>query len=66
MQKMDLKTGDGPIISVNSWGYTSSPGMAGPKLVDTSAECVFQGAQSESLTPESSLDGEAGYIETCP
>ena len=65
VQKMDLKTGNGPIVSVNSWGYTTSPGMAGPKLVDTSAECVFLGAKSESLTPVSSLDGEAGYIETC-
>ena len=31
----------GPIISVNSWGYTNQPGMAGPKLSGTSAECLF-------------------------
>ena len=24
--------GNGPIISVNSWGYTNQPGMAGPRL----------------------------------
>ena len=30
----------GPIISVNSWGYTSQPGMAGPQLSGTSASSV--------------------------
>jgi hypothetical protein len=39
-------TGAGPIISVNSWGYTTSPGMAGPKLNGTSASCVFTAAKS--------------------
>ncbi len=39
-------TGDGPIISVNSWGYTTSPGMAGPKLSGTSAQCLFTAAKS--------------------
>ena len=29
--------GNGTIISVNSWGYTNQPGMAGPKLSGTSA-----------------------------
>jgi len=43
-----VSTGDGPIILVNSWGYTSRPGMAGPKLVGTSASCVFAQAQTRS------------------
>lgn len=60
-----MSSGSGPIISVNSWGYTSSPGMAGPKLVGTSASCVFSAAQSNSLTPSSSKDGDAGYIIPC-
>ena len=46
--------GNGPIISVNSWGYTNSPGMAGPKLNGTSASCVFAAAkdlnESEPVT----------------
>lgn len=39
--------GSGPIISVNSWGYTTQPGMAGPYL-DGSAECVFAAANDET------------------
>lgn len=46
--------GEGPIISVNSWGYTTEPGMAGPKLDETSAFCVF----SAALTAE-------GDTKTC-
>lgn len=41
---------DGKIISVNSWGYSNSPGMAGPKLDNTSAECVFGAAKNAALT----------------
>jgi hypothetical protein len=40
-------TGSGPIISVNSWGYTNQPGMAGP-LLDNSAHCVFNEANNEN------------------
>jgi len=36
-----LEDGSGPVISVNSWGYTDQPGMAGPKLVGTSAKALF-------------------------
>ena len=42
--------GNGPIISVNSWGYTNSPGMAGPKLSGTSAACVFTAAKTLSAS----------------
>ncbi len=55
----------GNIISVNSWGYTNQPGMAGPKLVDTSALCVFNSAKSE-LFPSNPLDGNAGKAVSCP
>lgn len=41
IQQMDANTGKGPIISVNSWGYRDRAGMAGPRLWDTSAMCVF-------------------------
>jgi hypothetical protein len=42
--------GEGPIMSVNSWGYTNSPGMGGPKLSGTTASCLFGTAKSQSLT----------------
>lgn len=59
-----VNAGDGPVISVNSWGYTNSPGMAGPRLSGTSAICVFAAATTES--PLSTADGYAGVKETCP
>lgn len=61
VQPMDTGTGSGPVISVNSWGYTNSPGMAGPKLVDTSAECIYFSAKTESFDLGSDYDGDAGY-----
>ena len=64
VQPMDTGSGDGPIISVNSWGYTNQPGMAGPKLVGTSAACVFGFAKSSDL-PASLADGYAGVVASC-
>ena len=58
IQPMDESTGSGSIISVNSWGYTGSPGMGGPPLT-TSAECVFD-ARTEPL------NDPRGIIATCP
>ena len=58
--------GSGPIISVNSWGYTTSPGMAGPKLVGTSASCLFITAKDQSADEVSTADGEAGVVASCP
>jgi hypothetical protein len=52
-------TGSGSIISVNSWGYTGSPGMGGPPLT-TTAECVFGAAKGS--TPNLAR----GVIVTCP
>lgn len=46
-----LSGGTGPIVSVNSWRYSGLPGMAGPKLSGTSAQCLFGAAQNASLTP---------------
>ena len=64
VQQMNLNTGDGPIMSVNSWGYTNQDGMAGPKLWNTSAACVFSAAKSSSLGG-TFADGEAGVKATC-
>ena len=59
IQPMDVATGSGSIISVNSWGYTGLPGMGGPPLT-TTAECVFTAAQNDDLTQA------RGVVATCP
>ncbi len=66
VQPMDMTpgVGNGPIISVNSWGYTNQPGMAGPKLSGTSASCVFGNAKSVGIGTYA--DGEAGLKANCP
>lgn len=42
-------SGRGRVVSVNSWGYTSSSGMAGPNLSTGRAECLYERAKSRSL-----------------
>ena len=64
VQPMSLG-GFGDVISVNSCGYTNSPSMAGPKLVGTSASCVFQTAQSGVLPNPAPADGDAGLAVNC-
>lgn len=51
VQPMNTTTGSGPIISVNSWGYTRGKpgGMAGPFLNGNTAECVFNAARTAPL-----------------
>jgi hypothetical protein len=61
-----MTNGEGPIISVNSWGYTGEPGMAGPFLDVTSAECLFDDAKRAAFGPVSSADGQEGIVVTCP
>jgi hypothetical protein len=63
IQPMDTGSGSGPVMSVNSWGYANSPGMAGPKLVGTSAECVYWRALDSA--PASTTDGDAGIAVSC-
>ena len=60
VQPMDSGAGSGPIISVNSWGYTNSPGMAGPKLSGTSAQNVFGLAVTRCFPASDPGDGAAG------
>ena len=65
-QPFNASTGNGPIVSVNSWGYTNSPGMAGPKLSGTSAACVYAAAKSSPLGL-AYADGDAGVtVSGCP
>ena len=58
--------GNGTIMSVNSWGYTTQPGMAGPKLSGTSASCLLARAKAGALGVNYA-DGDAGVTVTnCP
>lgn len=67
LQPMDESQGTGTIISVNSWGYTTAPGMAGPKLLGSTAECLFSYAASIDFIQVSGIDGDEGFkIDTCP
>jgi hypothetical protein len=65
-----MADGDGLIISVNSWGYTTTPGMAGPQLDTTTAEHVFNIARCADFSVGSQGDGYAGVAvtstTTCP
>jgi hypothetical protein len=48
-----LSGGTGPIISVNSYGYSTGPGMGGPMLADSSdssASCLLDAANDDSLS----------------
>jgi hypothetical protein len=60
-----MGNGEGPVISVNSWGYTTSPGMAGPKFSGTSAFCVFDAAANLTSVPVGVADGDAGHAIDC-
>jgi hypothetical protein len=66
VQPMDEASGSGPIMSVNSWGYTDSPGMAGPRLVGTSAECLFIEARGFDFSAVPGTNGDAGVaVDYC-
>lgn len=65
IQPMDEATGTGPLMSVNSWGYNGSPGMAGPKLNGTSASCLFDVAKTAPLSTGNNADGEQGVVSNC-
>lgn len=59
-------TGTGVIMSVNSWGYTDRPGMAGPKLSGTSALCMLDEAKQTPLSGVvPTTDGDAGVKSAC-
>ena len=48
----------GPIISVNSWGYTTLPGMAGPRLDSSAtAQAVFACAVADRGLPGETVSG---------
>jgi hypothetical protein len=66
VQPMDPASGNGNIISVNSWGFTNSPGMAGPKFSGSSAVCIFNASVLQAFPASKPPDGEAGAKVTCP
>jgi hypothetical protein len=59
VQPMDEGTGNGPVFSVNSWGYTGQSGMAGPELHGNTAEALFTYAKSSDLSSD-----DRGYVVT--
>ena len=61
---MNESAGNGPIMSVNSWGYMTQDGMAGPKLFNTSASFVLTAAKSSAFG--TFADGNAGVKASCP
>lgn len=62
-----MSAGNGPLVSVNSWGYTSAPGMAGPHLHDNSAPCLFGEARDLAFSGVPTTDGDAGVVvDYCP
>jgi len=68
VQPMSEGTGAGPIISVNSWGYIGSPGMAGPLLDkdNSSALCVYLGAIPADVSSIPVTEGDEGVVVECP
>jgi len=60
-----VTAGGGPVMSVNSWGYTNSPGMAGPKLMNSSASCLWVMAKTTVWSAVPDTDGYAGITQTC-
>ena len=62
IQPMDEATGTGPLMSVNSWGFTTSDGMAGPFLNGTTAQCLFDAAKTGNLGLANNPDGEQGLV----
>jgi len=64
VQPMDSALGTGPIVSVNSWGYTDQPGMAGPQLHNSTAACLYYVAATSSLSIGDQGDGYAGVAAT--
>lgn len=66
LQPLDDISGGGTIISLNSWGYTSAPGMAGPRLDVSSAGCLLSVAQYTFFNVVSNLAGDQGVVQACP
>jgi len=62
IQPMNETNGTGPLMSVNSWGYTTSDGMAGPFLNGNTAQCLFDAAKTGSLALAGNPDGQQGLV----
>ena len=60
VQPMDTGSGSGDVISVNSWGYTNSPGMAGPKLDGSSAKNIYDMVILYEMLAVPNTDGDEG------
>ncbi len=60
VQPMDVGTGRGPIVGVNSYGYGDQPGMGSSHLSTGTAECLFGLAEG---TP--ALTHTGGTVAAC-
>ena len=56
----------GSIISVNSYGYTGSSGMAGPKLNNDDAKRVFCAAKAAAILTSPGVIVSRNATATCP
>jgi hypothetical protein len=58
-------TGVGPIISVNSWGWSNQPGMAGP-ILNAEAQCLYDLAETDDGIVDlwGAASGDQGVIGT--
>ena len=62
IQPMNEANGSGPLISVNSWGYTTADGMAGPFLNGNTAQCLFEASKTASMSLANNADGQQGLV----
>ncbi len=62
LQAVEVGSTNSHVVSVNSWGYTSGPGMAGPSLTSNSAECLFNLAVSTAVAEVMQTDGDEGIV----
>ena len=60
-----VTAGNDSIISVNSWGYTTGSGMAGPFLDFSSASCLYGLAETTDFSSINNNDGDAGIKAPC-
>ena len=57
--------GRGTVVSINSWGYASSGGMAGPNFntaMGSKVECLYEVAKTTSFE---SMIGQRGIVADC-
>lgn len=63
LDEYSYQFGSGPIISVNSWKYSDDPlGMAGPRLDNSTAGCIFGKITASGFNPDLN-SAQNGHVE---